>query len=111
MLLEEGMVIYEENLLPTALHKYTVSRVTKTQAIISHGHYETRFDRDVGTLGCFYAKGSSTYSRSCYKVATPELDEKYYRQGLLKAINKIDLTELSTKQLERIYAIAKEETA
>jgi hypothetical protein len=110
MLLEEGMVIYNQRSVHNVLERYVITRVTRTQAIIDHGKYETRFDRDIKDRTWFYAKGdSSGYSRSSYCIATPELDEKYYRQRLVYTIGKVDMTTLSTEKLKQIYAIVKEE--
>ena len=56
----------------------------------------------------FYEKGNKNYLRDCYRVATPELDERYYKQMLVNKYSKIVKEELTIDQLKRIISIANE---
>lgn len=86
------------------LVKCAVKRVTNTQAIIGEGTNITRFDREVFPTH-FYAKGSTTYSRTLYMVATPELDREYVRQRLLYKISLVDLKTLKSDALAGVLRI------
>lgn len=113
MKLEVGTVIYAQTRYD-GLCRHTVSRVTPTMAFVSiREGVEIKFNREVDE-SYFTKKGERhSWESPTYHVATTELDEKYNRQCLVRAAEKVFSTagKLSNDQLERIIAIAKESAA
>ena len=108
MELKEGMIIYRESRFGNNLYKGEIIRTTKTQAIAKLSNdCEYRFDK-VQENNYFYEKGNYNYLRDCYRIATPELDERYYKQQLVQRFNKIEPEKLSITELKRIVSIANE---
>ena len=108
MELKEGMIIYTESRFGNNLYKGEIIRTTRTQAIAKlSNNCEYRFDKEQKN-DYFYEKGNKNYLRDCYMVATPELDERYYKQMLVNKYSKIVKEELTIEQLKRIISIANE---
>ena len=108
MELKEGMIIYRESRFGNNLYKGEIIRTTRTQAIAKLSNdCEYRFDKEQKNY-YFYEKGNNDYLRDCYRFATPELDERYYKQMLVNKYSKIVKEELTIDQLKRIISIANE---
>ena len=87
------------------LIKYTIDRVTPTQAIAGN----TKFKIESIGNETFKIIGGSSWSASSAKIATPELDLRYKMAGLssfikaeINLIKNCDVTEIAT-----IYKILK----
>ena len=104
--LEVGMVIYAETRFGDKLTKGEITRTTKTQAIarLSTG-CEYRFNK-MQERKHFYEKGNLSGLRDIYRIATPELDERYYKQQLVDRYKKIEPEKLSVTELKEIIVIA-----
>ena len=103
--LEVGDVLFSEvGFGNRTLVKYTVNRVTTTQAIIGEGNRITRFDRVV-CPNHFYPKGAYSYNQSHYTTATPELEQEYATQRTLYKLNNFSMQTLKPEALEGVLRI------
>jgi hypothetical protein len=108
MELKEGMIIYRESRISDNLYKGEIIRTTKTQAIAKlSNNCEYRFDKEQKN-DYFFEKGNNNYLQDYYRISTPELDERYYKQMLVNKYSKIVKEELTIDQLKRIISIANE---
>lgn len=111
MRLEIGTVLYRRNLSYSGLEtlaRYVVKRHTKTQAVASledgTGRASiARFPIEVPDKEKIYAIGEG-YS-SPFRVATPELDEKFEKQQLSAKLSRVDYASLSVERLREIEKI------
>ncbi len=104
MQLQVGMNIYcDEWSDSTRITKYTITRVTPTQAIVEAGRVTLRFPRE--SNGHFLSpKGvDQRWGHRSYYLETPEWMEKYERALLLSRIAHVDFKTLSTPLLQRIF--------
>ena len=99
-LLRKGDVLYSHALCSNILHRSTVERVTKTQAIDSLGG---KFkNKEVSMLRNLVRIGDTGFVPTVYDIETPELKEMYKRQVLIGILNRFDPKKYSTDALLEI---------
>lgn len=110
MRLEIGTVLYRRSLSYSGvetLTRYVVKRHTPTQAVAlledQHSTSTYRFPIEVPDQGNIYAIGDGY--RSSFRVATPELDEKFEKQQLSAKLSRVDFASLSVERLREIERI------
>jgi len=113
MQLEVGMKLYRQNsiMVTPRISRTTITRVTKTQAIVEkEGRVVLRFPREeIG--GTFQPIGHSWCEKFTYYAETSEWKEKYKRSSLEHSIRCTEFEKLSTAHLERILAAIEKEDA
>lgn len=114
MRLEIGTVLYRTGFSYRGtqnITRYVVKRHTKTQAVASledqHSTSTYRFLIDVPDQGNIYAIGDGY--RSSFRVATPELDERYETNQLAAKLARVDFASLSVERLREIERIVGDE--
>lgn len=110
MRLEIGTVLYRRNLSyggVETLARYVVKRHTPTQAVASLGDERHtsiyRFPIEVPDQRDIYAIGDGY--RSPFRVATPELDERYETNQLAAKLARVDFASLSVERLRAISEV------
>lgn len=106
MTLEVGERIYDR-----ALRKYTITRVTRTQAFAEvknsvSGTHELCFNREAGNGESFKERGRTGWDTSRYSIETVELASKYNRKMLERRYSKIDAVDLTDEQIIKILEVA-----
>lgn len=101
-LLSVGDVIYMENNYGFC-GKITIERVTKTQAI--SGDIKLRIEtldngKRAKAIGETYGWNSIRYL-----LETPEIKERYWRQGAVRKLKEADYSKLSTEVLEKLLSL------
>lgn len=72
--------------MSSPIERATISRVTKTQAIIDRGHYEQRFNRETGRI---IGGSGATWGQRRLSRSTPALDKLWAEQQLRNAKAKL----------------------
>ena len=101
-LLSVGDVIYMENNYGFS-GKIVIERVTKTQAI--SGNVKLRIEtldngKRAKAIGETYGWNSTRYL-----LETPEVKERYWRQGAVRKLKEADYSKLSTEVLQKLLSL------
>lgn len=106
--LEVGDVIYGVDRV-SINSKFTVERVTKTQAICkaSNGSNQ-KFQIYVYGSGSVRQIGSYSWSTTSYYVATEVLDKRFKRESLIRKLSTIEWSKIPDESIEKINSILSE---
>ena len=101
-LLQVGDVIYRSSSYGGVNCKYTVKRVTKTQAVCGN----TKFRRLVHGTGWVDITPMPTgYSSNSYRIATPELQEKFEFNKMYQFMEGVKWKLLDHDDLKKVYSL------
>ena len=80
MTFNEGDKVYVTTHARGSIRKATITRVTKTQAIIANERYEEKYNRETGRM-----IGSSAWDTTYIKHPTPSLDKLHHTKRIENA--------------------------
>ena len=102
--LKVGDVIYAEH-YKKITGKYTVSRVTKTQAVCQTSTGDVKFRLEYHSPNSIRYIGAGIWGSACYRLENEEVKNRLFRQNTLSKIENTNMSALSTEKLTSILQI------
>lgn len=89
----------------TIYAKYTIERVTATQAITGDMRFKRKYASWIRRIG-----DSGHGFRPTYHIESEKLKKEYRRQNLIREVDSVKMSELDTDTLEKVHALVCEKT-